>query len=56
MSTLASNPQIKKMIHSISEIWFIIILSIPAWSMTSYLIVKEFDNFTFVLTLFLQLP
>lgn len=52
MSTLASNPQIKKMIHSISEIWFIIILSIPAWSMTSYLIVKEFDNFTFVLTLF----
>ena len=32
MSTLASNPQIKKMIHSISEIWFIIILSIPAWT------------------------
>ena len=52
MSTLASNPRIKKMIHSISEIWFIIILSIPAWSMTSYLIVKEFDNFTFTLTLF----
>ncbi|WP_288735885.1 hypothetical protein [uncultured Parabacteroides sp.] len=52
MSTLASNPRIRKMIHSISEIWFIIILSFPAWSMTSYLIVKEFDNFTFVLTLF----
>ena len=52
MSTLASNPRISKMLHSISEIWFIIILSIPAWSMIRYLIIKEFDNFTFVLTLF----
>lgn len=29
MSTLASNPRISKMIHSISEIWFLLILAVP---------------------------
>ena len=55
MSTLASNPRIKKMIHSISEIWFIIILSFPAWDINSSLITKGWDTSHFIASLLFAL-
>ena len=55
MSTLASNPRISKMIHSISEIWFIIILSFPAWDINSSLITKGWDTSHFIVSLLFAL-
>lgn len=61
MSTLASNPRIRKMIHSISEIWFIIILSGITWDINSSLITKgdtsrfiSFLLFTFLIVLLIK--